>query len=197
MANKSPLEQGWKIDQEKLRGLLSEAFWTLLGPGAMSEDMRGTAERVTAMWMTFVQRPSFKFTTFPNEDNYDQMIILNGITFSSMCAHHFMPFFGTATVGYIPGTLIAGVSKLARTVDLMARDFTNQERLTQRIADMIWGELSPIGMGVVLEAQHTCMVARGVSKPGAYMVTNAFKGVLLDDSTKGAAARAEFLASTR
>lgn len=125
-------------------------------------------------------------------DSYDEMVIVRGVDFTSLCEHHMLAFTGTATVAYVPaeGRGVVGLSKLARLVDCYARRLQVQERLTMQVADAIEEHLQPEGVGVVLRAQHSCMGCRGVRKPGAEMVTSALRGVL---RTKPEA-RAEFLA---
>lgn len=119
---------------------------------------------------------------------YDQMIILRDYPFVSMCEHHMLPFYGTATVGYIPGDRVAGLSKLGRLVDCFARRLQIQELLTQQVADALDEHLSPRGVGIRISATHSCMSCRGVNKAGV-MVTTALRGVF-----RQAACRAEFLA---
>lgn len=120
-------------------------------------------------------------------DGYDQMVLLRGIEFYSTCEHHLMPFTGTAHVAYIPGERVVGLSKLARVVDAFARRLQIQERLTAQIADAIVTHLSPKGVAVALEAQHFCMLCRGVEKQHSSMVTSAIRGAFTET-----AARAEF-----
>jgi GTP cyclohydrolase I len=131
-------------------------------------------------------------TTFPNEEGYDELVVVRDIPFHSLCMHHLLPFHGTATVAYIPGDRIIGLSKLARVVDLFARDLQVQERLTTQVADWLESRLRPKGVGVVLEAEHMCMSLRGVQKPGARTTTSALHGLIRED----ARTRAEFLALT-
>ena len=109
-----------------------------------------------------------------------------------MCQHHLLPFTGVAHVGYLPGPRILGLSKLARIVELFARDLQVQERLTKQIADLLQARLQPKGVGVVLEAEHLCMSLRGVQAPGARTITSTLHGTLRDD----ARSRAEFFALT-
>lgn len=123
---------------------------------------------------------------------YDEMVVLRGIGFASMCEHHMLPFTGTAVVAYIPGDRVVGISKLARLVDCYARRLQIQERLTRQIADEVHSVLSPKGYGVVLQAEHQCMSCRGVGKQGANMVTSALGGIIKED----VAARAEFMRLT-
>src|SRR6185369_9026644 len=104
----------------------------------------------------------FRPTTFPNEEGYDELVLVRSIPFHSLCMHHMLPFHGVAHVGYLPGCRIVGLSKLARVVELFARALQIQERLTTQIANWLQEELEPKGVGVVLEAQHVCMSLRGL-----------------------------------
>jgi GTP cyclohydrolase I len=110
------------------------------------------------------------------DEDHREMVILRDIPFASMCEHHLLPFTGYAHVGYIPQGRVVGLSKLARLVDGYARRPQVQERLTSEIADALMAGLRPNGCGVVIEAVHTCMTIRGVSKPGATMLTSAMRG---------------------
>lgn len=116
------------------------------------------------------------------------MVMLRDIEFYSTCEHHMLPFFGRATVAYIPFGKVVGISKLARLVECFARRLQIQERLTNQVADAVDQWLSPLGVGVVLKAQHLCMTARGVEKQNSIMVTSALRGAILSDE----AARREF-----
>jgi GTP cyclohydrolase IA len=135
----------------------------------------------------------FRATTFDNEDGYDELVLVREIPFHSLCMHHMLPFHGLAHVAYLPGERIVGLSKLARVVEMFARDLQVQERLTTQIADWIEEELQPKGVGVVLEAEHLCMSLRGVQKFGATTVTSALLGQVRDDPRT----RQEFLSLTR
>ena len=129
-------------------------------------------------------------TTFPNDEHYDELVVVRDIPFHSLCMHHLLPFHGTATVAYIPGERILGLSKLARVVDMFARDLQVQERLTKQVANWIQDHLRPKGVGVVLEAEHMCMTLRGVQKPGSRTVTSSLHGLVREDLRT----REEFLA---
>ena len=130
--------------------------------------------------------------TFENDKGYDQMVILRDIEVCSVCEHHLLPFIGKAHVAYLPAPegRVVGISKLARLVDMYARRLQVQERLTQQIADALEGCLRPLGVAVVVEAQHLCMRARGVREREAVMLTSALRGVYRDSTS----ARAEFFA---
>ncbi len=108
---------------------------------------------------------------------YDEVVLVRDISFCSMCEHHLLPFIGTAHVAYIPNGNVVGLSKLARVVEVISRRPQVQERMTQDIAQMIEEELDPKGVGVVIEASHSCMTIRGIKKPGSSMVTSAMKGL--------------------
>ena len=119
---------------------------------------------------------------------YDEMVVLRGVRFASLCEHHLLPFTGSISVGYVPRSRVVGLSKLARLVDCFAHRLQVQERLTSDIAQAIQKHVKPLGVAVVVRAEHQCMACRGVVKPGAEMVTSAMLGVF-----RKTAARAEFL----
>jgi GTP cyclohydrolase I len=154
-----------------------------------AEERRNTPKRVARYYAELRKNGDFKFTVFKNP-GYDQLIILKNVEFSSLCAHHLMPFVGKAHIGYIPKEKICGVSKLARALDKFASKPQLQERLTQELADFIEKQLTPVGVMVVIEAQHECMRCRGVRKQGSVMVTSAIKGAFRHNDYK---ARDEFL----
>lgn len=129
------------------------------------------------------------------EEGHREMVLLKDIPFYSMCEHHLLPFYGAVHVGYIPneGGRVVGISKLARVVDIYARRFQIQERMTTQIADTIFEALRPDGVAVIIEAIHLCMTMRGIEKPGSTVVTSAMRGTF---RTK-AVTRAEFLSLVR
>ena len=135
----------------------------------------------------------FSLTTFPNDEEYDELVLARDIPFVSVCEHHLLPFSGVAHVGYVPGERILGLSKLARVVDFFARRLQLQERLTKQVAGCLTDHLRPRGVGVVLVGEHTCMSHRGARASGSTTVTSAIHGLLRDD----ARSRAEFIALTR
>lgn len=124
-------------------------------------------------------------------EGYEEMVILRDIPFYSMCEHHLLPFYGVAHVGYIPsrGGRVVGVSKLARVVEICARRPQLQERMTQQIADAIFEALQPEGVAVVIQAEHLCMVMRGIKKPGTTVITSSVRG----NFRSKVATRSEFL----
>ena len=127
------------------------------------------------------------------QESHKEMVILKNIPFYSLCEHHFLPFHGQAHVGYVPEGRIVGASKIARTVDILARRPQLQERLTSQIADSIMEGLAPDGVAVVIEAEHLCLTMRGVQKPGTLLVTSAIRGGF----RRRAVTRSEFLALVR
>jgi GTP cyclohydrolase IA len=160
-----------------------------LGADLESEHLRETPRRVAAAYGELLTPVPFSATTFPNDENYDELVLVEGIPFQSLCMHHLLPFHGVAHVAYLPGDRLIGLSKLARVVELFARDLQLQERLATQVADWLERTLRPRGVGVVLEAEHLCMSLRGVQKPGARTVTSALRGGVKDDPRT----RAEFL----
>jgi GTP cyclohydrolase I len=112
------------------------------------------------------------------EESYHEMVVLKNIRFHSICEHHFLPFYGTANVGYVPDGKVACLSKVARALDVLARRPQLQERLTTQFADAIFNALKPEGVSVILTAEHMCMTIRGVEKPGSKIITSASRGTL-------------------
>jgi GTP cyclohydrolase IA len=163
-----------------------------LGADLEHEQLRETPRRMIDAYTELLTPQPFRATTFPNDDGYDELVLVRAIPFHSLCMHHMLPFHGTAHIGYLPGERIVGLSKLARVVELFARDLQLQERLTTQIADWVQEHLEPKGVGVVLEAEHLCMSLRGVQKFGAKTVTSALHGLVRDDPRT----RQEFLALT-
>ena len=159
-----------------------------LGKANGDEHTRDTPRRVAAAYAEMLTPRSFNLTTFPNDEGYDELVLARDIPFHSLCQHHLLPFKGVAHVGYLPGERILGLSKLARVVELFARDLQVQERLTKQVADWLQDQLAPKGVGVVLEAEHLCMSLRGVQAAGSLTVTSAVHGLLRDEQRS----RAEF-----
>jgi GTP cyclohydrolase I len=166
----------------------AEDLLRAIGADVDSPDLLETPRRVAASFAELVTPVAFGATLFPNE-GYDELVLVRGIEFHTLCMHHLLPFHGEAHVAYLPGETIIGISKLARVVEGFARDLQLQERMTEQIADWLERELAPRGVGVVLNAEHMCMTIRGVRKPGARTVTSALRGSLRDD----ARTRQEFL----
>ena len=163
-----------------------------LGRDPRSEHLAETPRRVVEAYAELLSPEPFDLTTFPNDEHYDDLVLVRDIPFSSLCEHHLLPFHGVAHVGYLPAGRILGLSKLARVVARFAGDLQTQERLTMQVADWIDEHLRPKGVGVVVEADHTCMSLRGVRASGVRTLTSAVHGLLRDDVRS----RQEFLALT-
>ena len=149
-----------------------------LGRDTADPHLADTPRRVVAAFEELLTPRPTDWTTFPNDDGYADLVLVRDIPFTSLCAHHLLPFRGVATIGYIPGPRILGLSKLARGLEHFARDLQLQERLTVQTADWLEDVLDPLGVGVVLEAEHLCMSLRGVQATGSSTRTAAFRGVL-------------------
>lgn len=166
------------------------AFLTALGVALDTETTVRTAARMAAAYAELLTPRGFTLTTFPNEESHHDLVIARSVPFTSICAHHLLPFVGTAHVGYLPGSRILGLSKLARLVEMFAARPQVQEDMTQQIASWLIEQVAADGVGVVITAEHLCMTLRGAEAHGATTVTTAWRGVLTDDRQ----ARGEFLA---
>ncbi|HEY5197288.1 MAG TPA: GTP cyclohydrolase I FolE [Solirubrobacteraceae bacterium] len=160
-----------------------------LGRDPSEPGLRDTPRRVAAAYAELLTHDAVSMTTFPNDAGYDELVVVRDIPFHSLCMHHLLPFHGVAHVAYLPGQRIIGLSKLARVVEMFARDLQLQERLTMQVAECLEHHLQPKGVGVVIEAEHLCMSLRGVQKTGARTTTSALLGLLRND----ARTRQEFL----
>ncbi len=161
-----------------------------LGVDLSAADLADTPRRVVRMYEELLTPRPFNPTTFSNDAGYDEMVLVRDIRFTSLCAHHLLPFSGIAHVGYLPRQRIVGLSKLARVVNHFAHSLQVQERLTKQVADWLNDELQPRGVGVVLRAEHQCMTIRGVQAAGSTTVTSTMHGLLRTNP----ASREEFLA---
>jgi GTP cyclohydrolase IA len=169
------------IDEAKIKEavkLIIEA----IGEDPQREGLAGTPRRVAEMFTEVFagigQDPRTELTV-GFEEGHREMVIVRDIPFHSMCEHHLLPFYGVAHVGYIPNKegRVVGVSKLARVVEIVAKRPQMQERMTSQIADSINEALKPDGVAVVIQAEHLCMIMRGIKKPGSTIVTSALRGV--------------------
>lgn len=156
--------------------------WTL-------PHFEGTPVRFVRMLQELTSPKPFTFTVFPN-DGMDEMVVVGPVSFVSLCAHHIIPFMGSAYIGYVPRDHVAGLSKIARTVKEFSKGLWVQEELTSTIADHIEEHLNPVGLATVLEAEHLCMTIRGVQSPGTLTTTSDMRGVFADHTRL---ARTEFL----
>jgi GTP cyclohydrolase I len=179
-------------------GDVEDAVLTILrwiGEDPDRDGLRDTPARVAKAWreMTsgYADDPAeILARTF--DESSDEMIVLRGISFYSTCEHHLLPFYGEATVGYLPGKVV-GISKLARLVECFARRLQIQERMTRQIAEAVETHLGARGVGVILRAHHLCMGCRGVRQEQTEMVTSSMLGTLRSD----AASRSEFLCNSK
>jgi GTP cyclohydrolase IA len=143
-----------------------------------------TPERVAKLYLEMfhglVEGAEPTITMFPNEENYQAMVMERDVPFYSMCAHHLVPFYGHAHIAYIPKKRIVGLSKLPRILEFYAKRPQIQERMTEQVADYLWTKLEPLGAMVVIEARHLCVEMRGVKKHGALTITSAIRGCFED-----------------
>ena len=185
------------VDQEKVR-FATACLIEAIGQDPSREGIKDTPQRVAQMYTELFSGldadPKAELTVGFEEGHYE-MVILRDISFYSMCEHHFLPFYGVAHVGYVPsiGGRVVGVSKLARVVEIFARRPQLQERMTKQIADTIFEALKPDGVGVIVEAEHLCMIMRGIKKPGTSVITSAVRGSFRSK----AITRSEFLSLVR
>jgi len=169
------------VDQNKVK-LAMASMIEAIGEDPLREGMKGTPRRVAEMYAELfsgldVDPKAELVVDF--EERYEEMVILKDIPFYSMCEHHLLPFYGVAHVGYIPShdSRVVGISKLARVVEICARRPQLQERMTKQIADAIFEALQPDGVAVVIQAEHLCMVMRGIKKPGTTVITSSVRGI--------------------
>ena len=161
-----------------------------LGRDLASPHLADTPRRAADAMIELLTPTPFAATSFPNDEGYDDLVLVTGIPFHSLCEHHLLPFHGVAHVGYLPGDRLIGLSKLARIVDTVARELQVQERMSRQIVDRLEAELAPLGAAVVIEAEHLCMSLRGAHVQGTRTITVSTSGALREDGRR----RAEFLA---
>lgn len=177
------------------KGRIKKAFTSILeavGENPSREGLKDTPKRIADMYADIfsgLDMDPRDALVVGFDEGHHEMVILKDIPFYSMCEHHFLPFFGLAHVGYIPKGRIAGASKVARAVDILAKRPQLQERLTTQIAEAMVEALKPNGVAVVIEAEHMCMTMRGVKKPRSKIVTSAMRGIFRENP----ATRAEFM----
>ena len=174
-----------------MEGVLKELNLDLEDPNFVDTPKR-VAKMYLEMFHGLREGAQPKVTTFPNDEGYHHMVIEKEIPFYSMCAHHFVPFYGHAHIAYIPESEVVGLSKLPRILEFYAKRPQLQERLTEQVAEFLWTQLEPLGVMVVIEARHLCVEMRGVKKAGAMTTTSALRGCFADRMV-----REEFLALLR
>lgn len=177
-----------------LRSAFKSVLENIQGEDADREGLQETPERVARAWEFWTsgynEDPIKTLKTFVDgSEGVDEMVVVRDLPFYSHCEHHLAPFFGTATIGYLPHRRIVGLSKLGRLLQIYSRRLQVQERLTCQIADTIHKTLNPLGCGVIVRARHLCMESRGICQQGHYTVTSALRGVFKNEDS----ARAEFL----
>lgn len=169
--------------KEVLSGLTGEDFDN-------NPHLQGTAARWAKMIDELTTQDRVNMTVFPNQPRVDEMVVVSNIPFYSLCAHHIIPFFGKSHVAYVPDKSIIGLSKIPRIVKAFSKGLRVQEELTEKIATALEETLDPVGVAVVMAAEHLCMTMRGVQVPGTVTTTSSMKGCFLDPNKQ---ARAEFL----
>ena len=190
-----PADLSPQVDLDRIERAVREIILAV-GENPARQGLEGTPARVARLYAELFEGlrvDPAEYLKVGFEVGHDEMVILRDIPFYSVCEHHFMPFHGTAAVGYIPDGRVVGISKLARLVEAYARRPQLQERLTGQVADTIMETLRPDGVAVVIEAEHLCMTQRGVKKPGSRMVTSATRGLFRQNQVT----RAEFLSLVR
>ncbi len=159
-----------------VRQMLLELGLDLDDPNLDRTDVR-VARMYLEMFRGLEQGTKPRVTTFPNDENYETMVLEKDIPFYSMCSHHLVPFYGHAHLAYVPGEKILGLSKFGRILEFYAKRPQLQERLTEQVVSFLETELKPKGAMVVIEARHLCVEMRGVKKSGAKTVTSALRGI--------------------
>ncbi len=180
------------IDQDEIRKAITSII-KAIGEDPKREGLIDTPKRVAEMYAELfdgLDKNPREELMVGFEEGYREMVILKDIPFYSMCEHHLLPFYGVTHIGYIPDASgrVVGASKLARVVEIVARRPQLQERMTAQIADSIVAGMNPTGVGVVIQAEHLCMIMRGIKKPGSTIVTSAVRGSFQSKSKT----RAEF-----
>lgn len=176
--------ESWDAENIKELSSIYYKVLKLIGEDPDREGLKGTPVRVAKalnyMTLGYGQNACEIINSAKFKEDYKQMVIVKDIELYSMCEHHMLPFFGKAHVAYIPDGYITGLSKIARVVEAFARRLQVQERLTMQIRDCLQSCLNPLGVAVVIEAQHMCMQIRGIQKQHSVTTTSAFTGVFLD-----------------
>jgi GTP cyclohydrolase I len=188
-----PWEVGEQDKDESATDIVTRLF-EYIGEDPTREGLKETPARFLKAWKEwssgYGQNPTDVLKTFVDgSEGVDEMVVVKDLPFYSHCEHHLAPFFGTATIGYLPNKRIVGLSKFARLLQIYSRRLQVQERLTCQIADAINNTLNPLGCGVIVRARHLCMESRGICQQGHYTVTSALRGVFKEEDS----ARSEFL----
>jgi len=175
-----------EISEIEVKNIISSLL-QYIGENTEREGLRETPERVLKslkeLFGGYKVNTADIFKTF-TEGNCQEMVVLKNIEFVSFCEHHLLPFYGEISIGYIPNGKIIGISKLARLVEIFSKRLQIQENLTKQIADEINNKLEPLGVMVVCKAKHLCMIARGIKKQNAVMITSAIRGRFNDNNVR-------------
>lgn len=182
---RSIIRPGSNLDKYATEDLLESFLWRL-GDNPTRGGLKETPERVTKAWEFFCsgygQDPKDVLKTFEDGgEKYDELLFQANIPIFSNCEHHMQTFFGVAHIAYVPNGRVVGLSKLSRLAEIFARRLQVQERLTQQIADALMDNLSPKGVGVVLQMRHMCMEARGIQKVGTVTMTSCLRGCVKEE----------------
>ena len=183
------------MDYEKIQDAIRSVL-VAIGEDPHREGLADTPRRIAEMYgelFSGIGKDPASVLTIGFDEGYDETVILRDVPFHSICEHHFLPFFGTAHIAYLPTGRVAGASKLARALDILASRPQIQERLTSQLADTLYDTLQPTGAAVIMSAEHMCLSIRGARKPGSKIVTTAARGSLKDQPT----ARQDLLALLR
>lgn len=180
-----------QFESEERTKILMEGYRTLIREVGEDPDREGlmktperAAKAIQFLTQGYDQDPKKVLQSAMFKEDYSEMVLVKDIEVYSMCEHHLLPFFGKAHIAYIPDGYIVGLSKIPRIVDIFARRMQVQERLTMEVLDCIQETLKPLGAAIVIEAQHMCMMMRGVEKQNSATTTSAFTGVFRSDSTR-------------
>ena len=198
-SNNIKFQNGTLLDVQSKQDIANgiSVLLSAIGDAVDGEGTAKTPTRVANMYDDLLSGYTVDTTELLNgalfEVEYDEMVVLKDIDFYSLCEHHLLPFYGKIHVGYLPDRQIVGLSKIPRLVEMFARRLQVQERMTQQIAAVMDELIKPIGVGVVVEAQHLCAAMRGVKKPNTVMTTSAVRGLFKRNSTT----RDEFMGHVR
>jgi GTP cyclohydrolase I len=191
-AKKPPRRLHAAVDLKRIAAAVRDILLAI-GEDPDREGLRETPERVARMYeemFSGLRKDPAVVLRKTFTEKYDEMVLVKNIGFESMCEHHLLPFFGKAHIAYVPNGRIVGLSKLARIVEILSRRPQVQERMNEELADLVMQELDARGVGVVLEASHTCMSIRGIRKADCVCTTSALRGVFLTNQST----RSEFMA---
>ncbi len=181
--NQADKQPGGAVDHARIEAAVREIL-AAVGEDPDREGLRETPARVARMYAELfggLRQDAREHLQKCFTEKYDEIVLVKDISFNSMCEHHLLPFIGRAHVAYLPRGKVVGLSKIARVVEVVARRPQVQERMTESIADLMMSELDAKGVAVVIEASHSCMVIRGIRKPGSECVTSAMRGTFRDN----------------